>query len=364
MADVFAYANRAHSGPSEAPERRSLVVYLNRYPRAHVRIPGVAEALELGHDPDGYLILHDQRSGLQYLRQLRDLRTHGLELSMDGYGCHVFLGFEEVSDVGGQGWAELTMRLGLGGVEDAHAALRRLREEPWREAVAALFDSPEVQVTFLPHPTGPELEPPREPVALTEGLARLAALAGTDLDVVGVAHDSTDRATMARGVRPRLLAQALAGWAYFEAVGRVACGGDPARTERAFDDWEASSAVGDLARRAGSTDTQAWRIVELARALLAIAPGALAAADSSAGLPASWFTSAAVRAASGWNGWQGATYIGQESWDELIDALAARDALLGVPAGAPAVELKRRAAAAGYRLDEAGSGPPARPSRA
>ena len=39
--DVFAFANVAHSGPPGAGERRSLVVYLNRYPRAHVRVPGV-----------------------------------------------------------------------------------------------------------------------------------------------------------------------------------------------------------------------------------------------------------------------------------------------------------------------------------
>ena len=88
------------------------MVFLNRYPRAHVRIPGVAEALRLGFDPDGFVILRDQRTGLDYLRQFRDLRENGLELPLDGYGCHVFLGFEEVSDGGGAGWAELAQRHG------------------------------------------------------------------------------------------------------------------------------------------------------------------------------------------------------------------------------------------------------------
>ena len=40
VADVFAFANRAEHGPADASERRSLVVYLNRFPRAHVRIRG------------------------------------------------------------------------------------------------------------------------------------------------------------------------------------------------------------------------------------------------------------------------------------------------------------------------------------
>jgi hypothetical protein len=353
--DVFAYANRAHRGPVDAMERRSLVVYLNRYPRAQVRIHGVAEALDLGHDPEGYLVLHEARSGLQYLRQSRDLREHGLELSMDGYACHVFLGFEEVSDAGGQGWAELAMRLGLGGVDDVRSALRRLREAPWREAVAALFDS--AQAAFLPS-VPLEREPAPALAALMEGLARLAGLAGTDVDVVSIANETSDRAAATSAARPLLFAQALTGWALFDAVGLVACGGDPARNEAAFDDWGASAAIGELSRRAGATDSQAWRVVELARALLRIGRGDLAAAAADPGLPAAWFSSAAVRAASGWNEWQGAAFVGREPWDELVDAVAARDAILREPdATAAAIELKRRAAAMSYRVDDGVAAP-------
>jgi hypothetical protein len=59
-----------------------------------------------------------------------------------------------------------------------------------------------------------------------------------------------------------------------------------------------------------------------------------------------------VRDAAGWNRWQEATYLSREAWAELVDALAARDALLGFEdSGAAAIELKRRAAASGYRLD-------------
>ncbi len=146
--DVFAYANRAEHGPADATERRSLVVYLNRYPRAHVRIPGTAEALGLVGGPGDFAILHDARTGLHYVRDARDLREHGLELSLDGYACHVFLGFEMVSDAAGAGWAELAMRLGLGGVPDAHAALQRLREEPLRAAVAAVLATSLARAAF------------------------------------------------------------------------------------------------------------------------------------------------------------------------------------------------------------------------
>jgi hypothetical protein len=362
--DVFTYANDAQSGPRSAPERRSLVVYLNRYPRAQVRIPGVAEALGLGHDPDGFLILHDHRSGLDYLRQLRDLRANGLELALDGYGCHVFLGFEEVSDGGGAGWAELAHRLGLDGVPDAHLALRRMREEPVRQAVADVFATRVAEEAFLPElSVDPETQSGADAARanLTAAIDRLATAVGSTEDTVSVAYEMSRLANRVRTVRPRLLAQAVAGWVVFGAVGDLAFDGDVERTTVAFDDWDAAASVGDLARRSGSGDAQAWRAVELTRALLAVLPGELAAAAEADGLPGVWFEYGAVRAASGWNEWEGDTYIAQEAWDELVDALAARDAMLDLPdAVEAAAELRRRAAASGYRLlvPLDGSGPP------
>jgi hypothetical protein len=153
------------------------------------------------------------------------------------------------------------------------------------------------------------------------------------------------------------VAQAVAGSLLGIAIGEAACGGDRARSLEAFDDWEAAAAVGDLARRAGSSDAQAWRSVELARALLALPPGALAEAAAATGLPASWFEQPAVRAASGWNEWQGARYLSQEAWAELLGTLAARDTLLGEAATEASVaELRRRAASSGYRLAGSGEG--------
>jgi hypothetical protein len=58
-----------------------------------------------------------------------------------------------------------------------------------------------------------------------------------------------------------------------------------------------------------------------------------------------------VRSATGWNEWQGGIYLRQEAWDEFVDALAARDGVVAAAgADAAARELKRRAAAAAYRI--------------
>jgi hypothetical protein len=154
-----------------------------------------------------------------------------------------------------------------------------------------------------------------------------------------------------RGVRPRLLAQALAGWAIFEAIGSIACEGRPERTVEAFDAWDGAVAVGDLARKSGTGDAQAWRAAELARALLAVAPGDLIKAADADGLPRAWFDLPAVRAATGWNEWEGETYISAEAWDEFVDAIAERELVLELSgASNAAAELRRRAAEAGYRL--------------
>jgi hypothetical protein len=360
--DVFAYANRAEHGPSDAVERRSLVVYLNRYPRAHVRIPGAAEALGLSGGADDYLILRDQRSGLDYLRGVRDLREHGLELSLDGYGCHVFLGFEEVSDAGAAGWGELAMRIGLGGVPDAHHALRRLREEPLRAAVAAVFATRLAREAFLPLPdtlpaTGVAPAVAADLIDLQAALEQVAAAAGADGSAAIVATRSAGLARRVRGLRPRVVAQAVAGAILASAIGEVASGEDRERATSGFDDWEMAAAIDEGARASGSSDAQAWRCVELARALVALPPGALATAAATPGLPEAWFALPAVRAASGWNEWQGTRYLSQEAWSELLEALGARDGSLAEDgaadqrdAAAAVAELRRRAAAAGYRL--------------
>ncbi len=389
VADAFAFANRAEHGPADASERRSLVVYLNRFPRAHVRIPGVAEVLGLGGGDDDFVILRDERRGLDFLRGLRDLREHGLELSLDGYACHVFLGFSEVSGADGAAWGELAMRLGLDGIPDARMALRRLREEPIRAALAGLIGSRAVEdvcrltVTTVgemglpsridgsaagtPDSGAPDLDAPEMAAGtdtndladLEPALRRLADAVGTSADVGPAARRLSAALVSARALHPRSVTQAVVGWAVGRAMGEIACEGDPERTADAFDAWEGASPLEDVARRAGSSDAQAWRSVELARCLLVLPVGALESAAAGSGLPEDWFERPAVRVACGWNAWQGATYVSQEGWLEVLEALAARDGrLLGHPAAsAAASRLAQRAAARGYRI----SGSPSLP---
>jgi glycosidase len=358
VADVFAYANVASAAPPGATERRSLVVFLNRLPRAHVRIEGVAEALGLRVEPGAYVILGDHRSGLQHVREAVDLHARGLELALDGYACQVFLGFEVVR---GEGWAELAARLGLAGVPDAHAAVERLLEEPMRRAVAAVFASDIVGRALRPLPPAVReplgAEPPADLATALDELAREArsGAAGGPAAATAAAH-----LRRVASLTPRRVAAAVGGWALGRAVGEVARGGEPEGAAGSLDVWDAAGSFGARLRDLGYADADAWRAVELARALLALPPGALLEAAAGDGLPDAWFGREAVRSGAGWNEWQGQRYLAREAWVELVDAIAARDSS-PTRAGADPVrgaarELKRRAATAGYRLAVQASG--------
>jgi hypothetical protein len=153
---------------------------------------------------------------------------------------------------------------------------------------------------------------------------------------------------------------ALAGWALGSAIGEVAGGAEARTAAEAFRAWGADGALGAALRDLGASDAEAWRAAELARALLVIpedeAPAGVSVGEAGPGgeppaLP-DWLDDPAVRAAAGWNEWQGRRYIAREAWDELIDVVAARDTLLG-RRGAEARALARKAAAArrGYEVD-------------
>jgi hypothetical protein len=230
-----------------------------------------------------------------------------------------------------------------------------------RQAVAEVFATPAAAEAFLSLPGAKPAVRVDEggSTELAEALTRLAVTVGSETNTVSIATEAGRLATASRTVRPRLLAQAIAAWAIFSAIGEVACAGDAHCVERAFEEWDGAEAVADRARRAGATDAQAWRAAELARALLVLAPGELAAAAGEVRLPAAWFEHASIRSATGWHEWQGRYFISAEAWDELVDALGEREALLG-HTGADgsasglrqhAAELRRRAAEAGYAVD-------------
>jgi glycosidase len=371
--NVFAYSNG--SG-----DTRSLIVYNNRYGETRGWVAGLAQQMGLPDDGDTWLILRDMRSGLEYLRNAHDLHARGLELELHAYECHAYLSLEQVADGADREWARLAWRIGLSGVEDVRAALADQRMEPLAAEVArvisadalrkiagaALARNGEQAVRTLD-------EAMRELVERLQGVGRHVpggVSPETAATVVELAEErlrslvrrvrraragggSDDDRALARWLGTRRLRWAtLLGWLLSDVVLMLAPGGQRARA-RAFDGWGVDRALGAAVRGLELDDAQVWRAVELVRALLALGSGAGSLAATKATMPTSWFDDTYIRAATGWNEYRGAAYVNGEAYAELVEALAARDAVLGSAAAFGLASRRQEAAAArGYEVSE------------
>lgn len=360
--DVFAYTNRAW-------ESRSLVVYRNKWAEGRVTIPGVADGLGVPDDANAWLILRDHRTGLEFLRNAHDLATKGLELDLHAYGCHVFLDPELVWDGPTRDWARLAWRIGLAGVPSVRGALDDQLLEPLRQAAGRLFTADLLRMvagsalartddsatTLL----AVAVEGARS--ALEDTAAVLAGSTGGDAGAMAdrsaavveagvralvssvrgarAGGGDPDHAALAKhlGVERRTWSPVIGAIAA-EALGSLGAigesGTDAPATDPlgAFDGWHAGAALAEAVRATGLDEAVAWRIVAVVRAMLATPVGALAdAADAIGpdGLQASFVAHPAVRAAVGFNSWDGRDYVDRDGFGELARALAARDLLAG-----------------------------------
>jgi len=150
--DVYAYSNRLG-------DERTLVLYHNKAQptRGYVRSSAeyarkagrgddkelvrqsVFEGLGLRDGDDWYVILRDQASGLELLRQNRQIANEGLYVELGAYGRHVFLDLRDVQDADGR-YRRLAEYLGGRGVPSVEEALRgmlvRPVQQPFEELVA------------------------------------------------------------------------------------------------------------------------------------------------------------------------------------------------------------------------------------
>jgi hypothetical protein len=137
--DVFAYSNRSGAD-------RALVVYHNKYATAQGWIKSsvpysvknggdgdrrlvqrtLGEGLGLRDDTNTFCIFRDHVSGLEYIRNCRDLRESGLYVELQAYRCHVFLDWREVQDNEWHQYAHLSDYLGGRGVPSIEEALREV----------------------------------------------------------------------------------------------------------------------------------------------------------------------------------------------------------------------------------------------
>jgi hypothetical protein len=151
--DVFAYSNRCG-------EHRALIVYHNRFAStagwvrsstSYAVRSGNAEEMtlkqttlgdSLGFKGDGrhYYIFKDYSSGLEYIRNGRELCNDGLFVEMEAYEYHAYLDFREVWDDEYGTWGRLCHQLQGRPVESMDEEVKLIRFAPLIESLEEIID--------------------------------------------------------------------------------------------------------------------------------------------------------------------------------------------------------------------------------
>ncbi|HKF86155.1 MAG TPA: alpha-amylase family glycosyl hydrolase, partial [Candidatus Limnocylindrales bacterium] len=359
---VFAYSNG--SGPS-----RSLVVYHNRYAETagwirdsvpfaikeadgsrRLVLRSLAEGLGLadGTADDRWIVYREQRSALEYLRSVAEIRERGLHVALRAYETRVLWDVRELYDSSGV-WRRLAERLGGRGVPSLEAALRDLQLAPVHDALRAVIDDPsratvERFVRAVADSTGASAE-------VSGTVDRIAASARAAQPVVDTIDDPSQ-------------AVALRLWALLAPIGSLAVDAPVGATSRAWlEELRLAAVVADALRARGLDEAAAWWAAERVRVLVDL-PLASAVGgpleDRPARLVEAWLEQPSVRGFLRVNAWNGVEWFHRESWEELV-AWVERLERVVTPPEERAVrpvertalvrQLREAGAASGYRVD-------------
>jgi glycosidase len=310
--NVFAYSNRAG-------EERALVVYNNKYEGAQGWIrtsvafavktgqgdgrmlvqKTLGEGLGLHADPNYFCIFRDHVTGLEYIRNSRQLCDQGLYVELGAFKYHVFLDFREVQDDAWQHYAQLTAYLDGRGVPSIEEALQDLLvqpiQQPFRELVnaamfrrliaarlteagrlldQALLDEVEGKLVHLLREAKRFSGASGDEVALAQALRReLEAI--LQLPALGREGITSKRSyqTAARYLRAGLVADpcvwgTLIGWWSVHALGKLADPRDFAPQSRSWiDEWRLGKVMAAVLQALGVAEPEARRAVLLIKVL-------------------------------------------------------------------------------------------------
>ncbi|MDR1031295.1 MAG: alpha-amylase [Treponema sp.] len=377
--NVFAYSNRVG-------QDRTLVFYNNSYDQSSgwirqgaVAIPqkdgsfrqdDLVQALGLGGDEHAFVFFFEQRSRLWYLRSFRELTNQGFFAALKGYEAQVFLDIHECEDTQGR-WTKLYAELKGQGVEDPHEALQDLFlkelygsfmdiftpelvaglnraftegkksetltvsiQEPvvafirtalyYRDGAGGSYD-PFVRKALVKHPALVE-----EPEQIGEGFAaylnRLFRFAEYGTEVPG-----TKRTTKAQVqawaaellVKPFVGVFAL-GYGVLTLLPAI-LGADASGTDAValIQHWNLDRKLQEAWRKMGVPGKTAYRLAELAKALLARTrledPGVYGTPFSPRALITENYQAADFRQLLGINQFEGITWFNKEAFEETLD---------------------------------------------
>ncbi|MGH2466817.1 MAG: hypothetical protein ACRDGL_03690, partial [Candidatus Limnocylindrales bacterium] len=292
-----------------------------------------------------YYAVRDAVSHREHLLRGAELASQGFRVELGAYGCQVLLDWRELRDGDGL-WASLHDRLRGGSVADLEAAWRDLRLEPVHAAYRRLVAPG--RATALQA----ALAPKAGAAALRAFIAELAAdLAQARLPLAGDVTAEPGRARLedlarqlarapvARGLRAELDVQPAAWGGLVQLLVDDALG---AAARQAGDPAGLDHIRVALLRELGAGEDEARQTVDALRVSETLPAGAPLGA---------WLGDPAGRAMLRVHAWEGAEWLAREPYEALVRWWSVRSWLAGSRPAPSALELRRRGAAAGWRVD-------------
>ncbi|MCK9554812.1 alpha-amylase family glycosyl hydrolase [bacterium] len=150
--NVFAFSNICGG-------EKGLVIYHNKYAstsgwiksscaisvetgrgKRHLIRKTLAEGLNIKNSENTFYLFRDYKSGLQYIRNGRDLHEKGLFLGLEAYQYHSFLDFSEIEDTKGH-YREIARLLDGKGIYDIREMLREMILSPVHNSLCHIINN-------------------------------------------------------------------------------------------------------------------------------------------------------------------------------------------------------------------------------
>jgi glycosidase len=208
--DVFAYSNRHW-------DERALVVYHNRFATARGWIrSSVAYSVKVDDDGDRalvqrtlgdglglvpdegtYYVFRDSVTGLEYIREGKELCEQGLYVELEAYRCHVFLDWRKAQDNEWKQYAHLAAYLNGRGVPNIEEALQEIFLQPVHDPFRDLVNGATLRQLMAARVTEPDGQVDPELAAEVEGrvmrlLREVTAFAAEDKAAAPIAPDQVE----------------------------------------------------------------------------------------------------------------------------------------------------------------------------
>ena len=376
--DVFAYSNR--SG-----DERAVVVYHNRYAEARGWIrtsaaysvkngqgdekslvrKSLGEGIGLQNEDDNFVTFRDQVSGLEYIRNNRQIHQQGLYVELAAYQYHVFLDFHEIQDNEWRQYAQLAAFLNGRGVPSIAEALKEIFLQPvhypfrelvnaenFRRLIEARLESPgtEIEEGLLSEVEQQAAHLLGEINAITQSgkdEAAIRALAGDirrEVEAILELPDLRVRYPLPRSRKYRAAVEfiekslnlggsenitvwaTLLGWAFTHSLGKVVSEeGAFERSRSWIDEWLLGKIVAATLQDLGADEGAAWWAVGLIKLLVNHQRWfdlQASKKDYADLVLQSWLEDGEVQRFMQVNRYQGILWFNQEAFEDLLSWMA------------------------------------------